>query len=352
MSNVLLTGAAGFIGFHVARRLLEQGHNVTGFDGMTPYYDISLKRARLAELHRMRGFRMVEARLEDREALQNAGEACQPEIIVHLAAQAGVRYALEDPAAYIDSNLVGSWHLLELARTLRPAHLLMASTSSVYGANPKVPFGECDRADEPLSLYAATKKSMETLAHSYSYLFDIPATMFRFFTVYGPWGRPDMALFKFVDAIERGAPIDIYGRGQMSRDFTYIDDLVDAILRLMPLAPAAQADPAIRDGLDSRSYSARFRTVNIGGGQPVSLMDFVATVEAALGKKARLNLLDMQPGDVPQTFADPSLLRALTGACPQTTLADGVAAFVDWHRSYHRPDRHLPDRALPAARAA
>jgi UDP-glucuronate 4-epimerase len=345
MTSFLVTGAAGFIGYHLSRRLLEQGHTVTGFDGMTSYYDVQLKRARVALLAEMDGFRIVEAMLDDRRALEAAAEIACPDVIIHLAAQAGVRYSLEQPQTYIASNLVGSWHVLELARELRPAHLLMASTSSVYGANAKVPFCERDRADEPLSLYAATKKGMEALAHSYSALFDIPSTMFRFFTVYGPWGRPDMALFKFVEAIERGQPIDVYGHGAMARDFTYVDDLIDAIVRLVPLAPAIGcANPG---ELDSLSASAPFRSVNIGGGQPVALMDFIAMVEHCLGRKAALNMLDMQPGDVPRTFADPALLRTLTGYVPQTSMRAGVDAFVHWYRSYYAPARQRP-----AARAA
>lgn len=346
MTKFLVTGAAGFIGFHLCRHLLEQGHKVTGFDGMTNYYDIQLKQARIAQLRQMSGFRMVHAMLEDLPALQEAAEAAAPDVIIHLAAQAGVRYSLEQPRAYIESNLIGSWHLLEVARSLRPAHLLMASTSSVYGANAKIPFCERDRADEPLSLYAATKKGMEALAHSYSSLFGIPATIFRFFTVYGPWGRPDMALFKFVDAIEHGRPIDVYGQGAMARDFTYVDDLVEAIARLVPLVPAAPGGAAPE--LDLLSPSAPFRVVNIGGGQPVTLMDFIATVEQCLGHKAQLNMLGMQPGDVPMTFADPTLLRDLTGSVPQTSLAEGVAAFVRWHRSYYSSEEDRPTRARAA----
>lgn len=345
MTRFLVTGAAGFIGYHLSKRLLEQGHAVTGFDGMTSYYDVQLKRDRVALLRQMRGFQMVEGMLEDMPALYRAAELASPDVIIHLAAQAGVRYSIEQPQTYIDSNLIGSWHVLELARSLRPAHLLMASTSSVYGANAKVPFCEGDRADEPLSLYAATKKGMEALAHSYSSLFDIPATMFRFFTVYGPWGRPDMALFKFVDAIERGDPIDVYGQGVMARDFTYVDDLVEAIIRLVPLAPCSETAGAADD--DVVSPSAPFRVINIGGGQPVALMEFIATVERCLGRKAELNMLGMQPGDVPTTFADPTLLHNLTGFVPQTSIAEGVAAFVQWHRDYY-----AAGQALSTARAA
>ncbi|WP_064832438.1 NAD-dependent epimerase [Rhizobium phaseoli] len=326
----LVTGTGGFIGFHLARRLLEGGHSVTGFDGMTRYYDVSLKERRHASLSSYGNFQAVIAMLENRERLTEAFNVAQPDVVVHLAAQAGVRYSLENPDAYIGSNLVGSWNVLDLCRQFRPNHLLLASTSSIYGANSKIPFEESDKADEPLTLYAASKKSMEVMAHSQSHLHKIPTTAFRFFTVYGPWGRPDMALFKFVSAILNGKPIDVYGHGQMSRDFTYIDDLVEAIVRLIPVIPqaSAPADPAI----DTVSMHAPFRIVNIGGGQPVGLETFIETVEQALGQKALRNMLPMQQGDVPRTFAAPELLRALTGYTPQTPVAEGVRRFVEWYR--------------------
>ena len=322
-----VTGAAGFIGYHLSRRLLADGHDVVGYDAMTDYYDPALKRARLDRLTHD-SFRFVEGRVEDGAALAKAGEGA--EIIVHLAAQAGVRYSLEAPEAYVQSNLVGSWQVLELARQIGPKHLLMASTSSVYGANEHVPFAEHDRADEPLSLYAATKKGMEAMAHSYAHLFHVPTTLFRFFTVYGPWGRPDMALFKFVDAIRRGEPIQVYGHGEMARDFTYIDDLVEAIVRLADVAPGE----ANRVTNDTLSRNARYRVVNIAGGSPVPLMDFVRTVEAAVGIEAKIDMLPMQPGDVPRTWADPDLLAELTGYTPATSVDEGVAAFVDWYSHY------------------
>jgi len=343
--HILVTGAAGFIGFHVARRLLEDGHSVTGFDGMTSYYDVALKRARVSLLRDSPHFSFVEGMLEDREALSHAAGLQHPEIILHLAAQAGVRYSIEAPEAYIDSNLRGSWSVLELARALKPRHLLMASTSSVYGANEHVPFGECDRADEPLSLYAATKKGMEAMAHSYAHLFDIPSTMFRFFTVYGPWGRPDMALFKFVDAISAGRPIDVYGHGKMARDFTYIDDLVEAIIRLAAVVPGEDNRQATV--ADTLSRNAPYRVVNIAGGRPTPLMDFIAAIEACLGSKAELNMMDMQPGDVPQTFAEPALLKALTGYVPGTPVEAGVRAFVQWYREY-RPESVAVAHPIPA----
>jgi len=328
----LITGTAGFIGFHLARRLLDEGHFVVGFDAMTPYYDVALKERRHAVLAQSNGFRLVIARLEDRAALDAAAALAEPDVIVHLAAQAGVRYSLENPQAYVDSNLVGSFNVLELARAIQPKHLLLASTSSVYGANAKIPFAELDRADEPLTLYAASKKAMELMAHSYAHLFRVPTTAFRFFTVYGPFGRPDMALFKFVAAILKGEPIDIYGEGRMSRDFTYVDDLVEGIVRLAALPPSeANRVPSI----DTLSPEGPYRTVNIGGGQPVELIRFVETVEAAVGRPALRNMLPMQAGDVPRTFAAPDLIEALTAYKPQTPIEAGVARFVEWYRGYY-----------------
>jgi UDP-glucuronate 4-epimerase len=318
----LVTGSAGFIGFHLSQRLLDEGHDVTGFDAMTPYYDVTLKEARNGLLAKHPGFGAVSGQLEDMDALNRAANKAKPDIIVHLAAQAGVRYSLENPRAYIDSNLIGSWNMLELAKKVKPQHLLLASTSSIYGANPKIPFEETDKADVPMSLYAATKKGMEAMAHAYANLHQIPTTAFRFFTVYGPWGRPDMALFKFTDAILSGRPIEVYGEGKMERDFTYVSDLVEAIMRLMPLPPPAAPVP--------------FRIVNIGGGQPVSLLTFIETLERALGKPAIRQMLPMQQGDVPRTHASPDLLKQLTGFCPQMGLAQGIGAFVNWYRDYYR----------------
>jgi UDP-glucuronate 4-epimerase len=330
--RLLITGTAGFIGFHLARRLTSDGHIVAGFDGMTPYYDVSLKQTRHDLLSRAGGFTGVVGMLEDAKALRRAADGAAPDVIVHLAAQAGVRYAAENPAAYVSANLAGSWNVLALAAELGVKHLLIASTSSIYGAGTKLPFTETDRADEPLSLYAATKKGMEAMAHSQAYLHRVPTTALRFFTVYGPWGRPDMALFKFTDAIMAGRPIEIYGEGAMSRDFTYIDDLVAAIARLIPIAPSE----ANRVANDSLSASAPYRTVNIGGGRPVGLLDLVAAVERAVGKPAQRKLLPMQAGDVPHTHASPALLKGLTGYEPSTPLDTGVRAFVDWYRDYRR----------------
>lgn len=329
--HYLITGTAGFIGFHLARRLLQEGHSVVGFDGMTKYYDPRLKERRHAILSEFSEFTPVIGMLEDKAILDQAATVGKLDVIVHLAAQAGVRYSLENPKAYVDSNLIGTWNILELAKEHCPEHLLLASTSSIYGANAKIPFAETDRADEPLTLYAATKKSGELMAHSYAHLYKIPTTTFRFFTVYGPWGRPDMALFKFVDSILKGKPIDVYGEGRMSRDFTYIDDLIEGIVRLMRVVPSEQN--RVQD-VDTLSRHAPFRVVNIGGGQPVELMKFVETVEQAVHRPARRNMLPMQQGDVPRTYAAPDLLNALTGFCPNISVSTGVQKFVDWYTVY------------------
>lgn len=326
--RVFITGTAGFIGFHLARRLLAEGHTVDGFDGMTPYYDPRLKEARREILCAHDGYRDTIALLEDVRALTEAAERSAPDVVIHLAAQAGVRYSLENPRAYVEANLVGAFNLLEIARALKPRHLLIASTSSVYGASPTVPFRESDRTDHPLTLYAASKKAVEAMAHSYAHLWSIPTTLFRFFTVYGPWGRPDMAPLKFLDAIESGRTIDIYNHGNMLRDFTYIDDLVEAVARLMDCVPERDS------GDESVSPQAPYRIVNIGRGAPVPLLDFIDALEQALGKKAVRNYLDMQKGDVPRTFASADLLERLTGYRPRTSVEEGVKALVAWYRDY------------------
>jgi UDP-glucuronate 4-epimerase len=333
--HILVTGTAGFIGFHVASRLLEEGQDVTGIDGFTPYYDLTLKERRQSLLADKPGFRSHRLLLEDADALRAAyGDGF--DLVFHFAAQAGVRYSLENPRAYIDANLAGTFNLLECMRRVPPRHALLASTSSVYGANRSIPFRETDRADHPLTLYAATKKANEEMAHAYAHLFSIPVTMLRFFTVYGPWGRPDMALYKFVSALFEDRPIDLYNHGDMRRDFTFIDDLSEAIWRLSAAIPPAPGPlrPAAIDG-DSLSPEAPWRVVNIGAGSPVALPDFVAAIEAATGRAAKRNLMDMQPGDVPETYANTDLLAHLTDYRPATPLSIGVPAFIAWYRAYY-----------------
>jgi UDP-glucuronate 4-epimerase len=332
--RILVTGTAGFIGFHLARRLLDDGHEIVGIDGMTPYYDVALKQARHAQLRGRNKCRLHEVMLEDLDALAGIFAAEPFDAVIHLAAQAGVRYSLENPRAYVSANLIGTFNVLELCREHRPGHLLLASTSSVYGANQKMPFVETDPADHPLTLYAATKKSAELMAHAYAHLWSIPTTVFRFFTVYGPWGRPDMALFKFTAGIIEGRPIDVYNRGNMQRDFTYIDDLVEAIVRLLPLIPRTPISQADTDDF-SLSPAAPYRVVNIGAGRPVNLLAFIEEIERAVGKPAIRNEMDMQPGDVPSTFASAALLQRLTKYKPGTPLSVGVPAFVAWYRDYY-----------------
>ncbi|MCP4243744.1 MAG: NAD-dependent epimerase/dehydratase family protein [bacterium] len=329
--TALVTGSAGFIGFHLSKRLLHEGYRVIGFDAMSDYYDVVLKQRRHAILAEHAAFEPVIAHTEDEGRLTELCVSERPEIIVHLAAQAGVRYSLEAPRSYVQSNLVGALELLEAARAAPPKHLLMASTSSVYGANTEMPYRETAKADHQMSFYAATKKANEAMAHSYAHLYGLPITMFRFFTVYGPWGRPDMALFKFVKAILEGRPIDIYNHGDMRRDFTYIDDLIEGLVRLIGQPPVLGAPI---EG-DSLSPVAPWRVLNVGHGTPERLEDFVTAIEQALGTPALRNYMDMQPGDVPATWADNALLTRLTGTLPRTPLADGVAAFVEWYKSYY-----------------
>ena len=331
MRKILVTGTAGFIGFHLARLLLDEGFRVQGYDGMSTYYDVRLKQRRHQILLQNPNFSAVEARLEDREALDSIADAFQPEVIVHLAAQAGVRYSLEAPRDYIDSNIIGTFNVMEVARRLKVQHLLMASTSSAYGANEAMPFVETDRTDHQLTIYAATKKATESMGHAYAHLWKIPTTMFRFFTVYGPWGRPDMALYKFVEAILQDRPIDIYNNGQMYRDFTYVTDLVRGIRLLIDAVPV-EGQPVEGDSL---SPAAPWRVVNIGNSDKVKLLDFVDAIETCLGRKAQRNYMPMQQGDVLATWADASLLRSLTGYTPQTDVKDGIAAFVSWYREYY-----------------
>ena len=328
--RIFITGTAGFIGFHLARRLLAEGHEVLGYDGLTAYYDVRLKHARLRQLEAAPNFRFASGMLENAALLKSTIDGFAPELVVHLAAQAGVRYSLEHPETYVDANFVGTFNLLEALRPAPPRHLLVASSSSVYGANPNPVWAETDRTDFPVSIYAATKRGMESLTHSYAHLFAIPTTCLRLFTVYGPWGRPDMAAIRFAGAIERGEPIDVYGDGRMSRDFTFIDDVVEAVARLSSTPPVAGA---LAGDHDSGSPVAPWRTVNIAGGQPVALLDFIAAIEAAMGRPALRNVLPMQPGDVASTAADTSLLKSLTGYVPLTPVGKGIAAFADWYKS-------------------
>ena len=330
--RILLTGSAGFIGFHLARRLLAQGHVVHGIDNMVPYYDVRLKHRRHALLAEQSGFTAHIIDIADKPALAEVMQASRPELVLHLAAQAGVRYAISHPDAYVQANFVGSFNLLDLCRQIRPSHVLMASTSSAYGASQRMPFLEDDAADTPLTIYAATKRASEMVGHCYAHLWGLPVTAFRFFTVYGPWGRPDMALFKFTERILRGEAIDVHNGGRMERDFTYVEDLVEAILRLMPVVPERGQPVGPQDSL---SPAAPFRVVNIGNGSPIKLDDFITEIERCLGRKAIRNNLPMQPGEVVKTWADAGLLEALTGYRPATPISVGVPAFVRWYREYY-----------------
>jgi UDP-glucuronate 4-epimerase len=334
--TALVTGAAGFIGFHISKRLLNDGWRVVGIDCMSDYYDITLKERRESILQQNLLYRSIHEKIETENLLLQLFSEEQPDVVIHLAAQAGVRYSIENPRAYLASNIIGSFELLEAARAHPPRHMLMASTSSAYGANIEMPYKETAPADHPLSFYAATKKSSESMAHSYSHLFNLPITMFRFFTVYGPWGRPDMALFKFTKAILNGDPIDVYNNGEMSRDFTYIDDLINGMCLLIDAIPAANLEPSKGSHiLDSKSKVAPFRIVNIGNSKPEHLASFINAIEKAVGINAVKNLMPMQAGDVPSTWADTSLLQGLTGYRPETDLAVGVQRFVQWYRDYY-----------------
>jgi len=329
--RVLVTGSAGFVGYHVSARLLREGAEVFGFDALTDYYDVALKEARRAKLQATAGYRDAVARLEEEGALADFAGQARPDVIIHLAAQAGVRHSLERPRDYLRSNIDGTFEVLEAARALKPQHLLIASTSSVYGGNEKLPFSETDAADHPLTFYAASKKATESMSHCYAHLHGLPTTLFRFFTVYGPWGRPDMAYFKFAEAGVEGRPVEIYGEGRMARDFTYIDDLVEAIVRLIG-RPPRQGAPV--GPMDSLSPVAPWRVVNIAGGRAVGLMDYVAALERALGRPLDKRFAPMQTGDAAVTQSDPALLRALTGYLPDTPLDVGMQAFADWFKTW------------------
>jgi UDP-glucuronate 4-epimerase len=330
--RVYITGAAGFIGFHLAKLLLDEGNVVRGHDGMTDYYDLRLKEGRLAQLTQAPGFGFHRGMLEDAGDLAADIAGFAPEAIVHLGAQAGVRYSLEAPRSYLSSNIDGTFNVLEAARDCGVGHLLLASTSSVFGANTEMPYRETDKADMQVSLYAATKKATEAISHSWAHLYGLPVTAFRFFTVYGPWGRPDMAPWKFTRAILAGETIDVYGQGEMFRDFTYVTDLVRAIRLLMDIVPVRPEGPV--EAGDSLSPVAPWRVVNIGNGEKVSLGAFIEAIEAAAGKKAVRRMMEMQQGDVRATWADTSLLRRLTGYAPQTEIGEGMARFVDWYKGY------------------
>lgn len=332
--QVLVTGAAGFIGYHVARLLLERGDAVVGLDNMNDYYDVSLKEARLAQLQPMSGFEFARIDLADREAMDELFEAGGFDRVIHLAAQAGVRYSIENPHAYVDSNVVGTLHVLEGCRHNDVEHLVYASTSSVYGANTNMPFSVHQNVDHPLALYAATKKANELMAHSYSHLYGLPTTGLRFFTVYGPFGRPDMALFLFTKKILAGEPIDVFNYGNHRRDFTYVDDIVQGVVRSMD--HVAQPDAAWNsDEPDPATSSAPYRIYNIGNNRPVELMNYIAVLEDCLGRKSEKNMLPMQPGDVPDTYADSQSLVDAVGYQPATPVEEGVARFVEWYVDYY-----------------
>jgi len=332
--RILVTGAAGFIGFHVARRLLADHHEVVGLDSVNSYYDVRLKEERLALLHEHRTFEFVRAALADPEAMNQLFDRCDFDRVIHLAAQAGVRYSLERPDAYIASNVLGFLQVLEECRYRKVPHLVYASSSSVYGASTQMPFSVRGGADHPLSMYGATKRSNELMAHSYSYLFGLPTTGLRFFTVYGPWGRPDMVMFKFTKAILDGQPITVFNNGHMRRDFTYIDDVVESVVRIIDVIPTPDPEWS-SDTPCPNTSSAPFRLYNVGNEQPVELTEVIALLEESLGKKAKRNLLPMQPGDVPATFADATDLAKVTGFAPRTTIKEGVEKFVEWYRSYY-----------------
>jgi len=334
MKTALVTGSAGFIGSFLCQRLLDDGFRVIGVDAMTDYYDVKLKERRQQRLLQNEHFRAINDFIEKPSLMMELFASETPDVAVHLAAQAGVRYSIDNPRAYLESNICGTFEILEAARAHPPEHLLMASTSSAFGANTNMPFQETEKADHQMSFYAATKKATENMAHSYAHLFGLPVTMFRFFTVYGPWGRPDMALFKFTKAILEDKPIDVYNHGDMKRDFTYVEDLVEGIRGLIDAVPVRPEDGVVEAG-DSLSPVAPWRVVNIGNSECVQLTRYIEAVETALGKKAEKNMMDMQPGDVPATWADASLLQKLTGYKPKTSVEEGVAKFVAWYREYY-----------------
>ncbi len=327
--TILITGVAGFIGFHLAQRLLAEGIQVYGIDNLNDYYDVNLKKARLSQLHPQTKFTFQLLDLSDRSGIAQLFQSQNFDYVVHLAAQAGVRYSLQNPHAYADSNLSGFLNVLEACRHNQVGHLVFASSSSVYGINTKVPFAVSDNVDHPISLYAATKKANELMAHAYSHLYNLPTTGLRFFTVYGPWGRPDMAYFKFVRAIAKDQPIDVYNFGKMQRDFTYIDDVVEGVVRVMHKPPEKDSAP------NASTSNAPYKLYNIGNNSPVELMTFIELIEQKLGKQAKKNLLPMQPGDVPSTYADVDDLMQDVGFKPETPIEEGIEHFVQWYRDYY-----------------
>lgn len=343
MKNILVTGTAGFIGFHLVKVLLEEGYNVVGLDNLNNYYDVSLKTDRLKETgitdvkdHELQqssdyeNYRFIKAALEDKEAIEDLFSSEEFDVVINLAAQAGVRYSLENPQSYVDSNVTGFLNILEGCRHTDVKHLIYASSSSVYGTNKEMPFKTSDVVDHPVSLYAATKKSNELMAHTYSHLFDIPTTGLRFFTVYGPWGRPDMALFLFTKAMVEGKPINVFNYGEMARDFTYVDDIVEGIKRLIPKVSSENED------VEQNNSGAPYRLFNIGHGSPVELMEFISEIEKNLGVEAEKNMMPIQPGDVPKTWADVDSLFELTGFKPKVTVQEGIKNFVEWYKNYYR----------------
>lgn len=335
MKNILVTGTAGFIGFHVAKRFLESGNAVVGIDNLNDYYDVNLKKERLALLTNNAGFRFIKIDIADRERMSTLFQEENPEIVVHLAAQAGVRYSLVNPHAYTDSNLTGFINILEGCRHQKIRHLVFASSSSVYGANTQMPFSVHHNVDHPVSLYAATKKANELMAHTYANLYSLPCTGLRFFTVYGPWGRPDMALFLFTKAIMEDKAIDVYNQGKMLRDFTYIDDIVEGVYRIVEKIPKPDPDWPSNHPDPSTSF-APYKIYNIGNNKPIELLEFIRILEKQLGKKAKMHMLPLQPGDVPKTFADIDDLIAAVGFKPSTSIEDGIRHFVKWYKEYYK----------------
>ena len=332
--KIFVTGSSGFIGFHLSKKLLEKGHSIHGFDSMNKYYDVKLKKARLKILKKYKNFSFTKNKLENKKILTDSVLKFKPTVIMHLAAQAGVRYSIENPKAYMDSNITGTYNIIELAKKINVKHLLIASSSSVYGANKKLPFTEIDKTETQLSIYAATKKSTESIAHSYSNIWKTPITMLRFFTVYGPWGRPDMALFKFTKGIINKKKIDIYNNGKMYRDFTYIDDIVNGITALINKAPNLNQFGKIKN--DSLSPIAPFRILNIGNTKKVFLLDFINELEKQLGKKAIRNYMTMQKGDVKITVSNTTLLRKITRYNPKTDYKAGIKKFLNWYLFYYK----------------